>query len=78
MVTKAEKCESTSTKEVEVLIRFPNLTDEQRKHLYKAATELETAGVTFDTGVGCEGNDWEFDWSLTGAKVYLKRVIRDV
>ncbi len=57
----------------EVLIRFPNLTDEQRKHLYKASSELYKAGVSFDTGVGYEGNDWEFDWSLHGADVYFKK-----
>jgi len=57
----------------EVTIRFPSLSDEQRKHLYKASNELEKAGVTFDTGVGCEGNDWEFDWSLKGAQVILRR-----
>lgn len=59
--------------EAEVLIRFPDLTDEQRHHLYKAASELNKAGVQFDTGVGCAGNDWEFDWSLKGAKVFFKK-----
>jgi len=58
---------------VEVSIRFPGLTKEQRGHLYKAASELSKAGITFDTGAGCEGNDWEFDWSLQGAKVFHKR-----
>lgn len=61
-----EKCE--------VLIRFPNLTGEQRRHLYKAEDELGMAGVTFDTGVGCEGRDWEFDWSLHGADVLFKKI----
>ena len=56
-------------KQAEVTIRFPNVSDEQRNHLYKASGELEKAGVIFDTGVGCEGNDWEFDWSLKGAFV---------
>lgn len=60
-------------KEAEVLIRFPNLDEEQKDHLYKAATELSKAGVHFDTGGGCEGNDWEFDWSLKGANVIFKR-----
>lgn len=60
-------------KEAEVLIRFPNLDQEQRKHLYKAVGELSKAGIHFDTGVGCEGNDWEFDWSLRGATVLFKR-----
>ena len=60
-----EKCE--------VLIRFPKLSEEQREHLYKASSELDKAGVVFDTGAGCEGNDWEFDWSLRGADVYFKK-----
>jgi len=60
-------------KEIEVLIRFPNLTDKQRDHIYRAVTELSKAGVTFDTGVGCAGNDWQFDWSLKGAQVFFKR-----
>ena len=59
----------------EVLIRFPNLTDDQRKHLHSAERELIKAGVSFDTGFGCDGRDWEFDWSLKGAEVYLKRII---
>ncbi len=56
----------------EVTIRFPGLSDDQKKPLYKASNELEKAGVTFDTGVSCEGNDWEFDWSLKGAEVILR------
>ena len=64
-------------KQAEVTIRFPDLSDEQRGHLYKASGELEKAGVTFDTGVGGEGNDWEFDWSLKGAEV-LFRKFRDI
>ena len=60
-------------RKAEVLIRFPDLSDDQRKHLYKAATQLSKAGITFDTGVSCEGNDWEFDWSLKGAEVFFKR-----
>lgn len=59
--------------QAEVTIRFPNLSQEQRNHLYKASGELEKAGITFDTGVGCEGNDWEFDWSLKGAVVLFHK-----
>ena len=59
--------------QAEVTIRFPGLSDEQRKHLYKASNELSKAGITFDTGVGCEGNDWEFDWSLKGAQVLFHK-----
>ena len=57
----------------EVTIRFPNLSEEQRKHLYKASSELEKAGVTFDTGQDEMGNDWEFDWNLKGAEVVVRR-----
>ncbi len=60
-------------KQAEVTIRFPNLSDGQREHLYKASGELDKAGITFDTGVGCEGNDWEFDWSLRGAEVLFHK-----
>ncbi|KKK95940.1 hypothetical protein LCGC14_2667790 [marine sediment metagenome] len=59
--------------EAEVTIRFPNLSSKQREHLYKAATQLSKAGLTFDTGVGGEGNDWEFDWSLKGAQVLFHK-----
>ena len=64
----------TMIEKTEVLIRFPNLSDEQRKHLFRAEVELEKAGVTFDTGHGGEGRDWEFDWSLTGAEVLFKKM----
>ena len=59
----------------EVAIEFPNLTEEQHKHLYKAVTQLRKAGVSFDTGYDfCEKKRvWEFDWSLKGANVVLKK-----
>lgn len=59
----------------EVRIEFPNLTDEQDKHLYKAQRQLLKAGVSFDTGYDvCEKKRvWEFDWSLKGANVVLKK-----
>ena len=62
-------------KEAEVRIEFPNLTDEQREHLYKAEVQLMKAGVTFDTGTNLQSmvRDWEFDWSLKGARVVFKR-----
>jgi hypothetical protein len=34
--------------------------------LYDIQKRLCEMGVTFDTGCGCEGRDWEFDWSLEG------------
>jgi len=60
-------------KECEVLIRFHNLSEEQRKHLFKAEDELLKAGIYFDTVAGCARRDWEFDWSLTGAQVLFKK-----
>lgn len=33
-----------------VRIEFPNLSDEQVEHLFKAEKELRKAGVSFDTG----------------------------
>ena len=59
--------------EADVTIRFPNLSSKQKEHLYKAATQLSKAGITFDSGVGGEENDWEFDWSLSGANVLFRR-----
>ena len=56
---------------MEVKICFYNLTDEQKEHLFKAEKELSKAGVSFDTGYDFKEKrrDWEFDWSLKGAKV---------
>ena len=55
-------------------IGFYNLTKEQMKHLHKAERELFKAGVSFDTGYdfGEKRRDWEFDWSLKGARVKVK------
>ena len=57
----------------EVLIQFCNKTKKQLEHLFRAEKELRKAGVDFDTGYGCGCRDWEFDWSLKGAKVILKK-----
>ena len=27
---------------------------------------MREVGITFDTGVGSDGRDWEWDWSLSG------------
>ena len=56
---------------MEVRIQFIDKTKEQLEHLHKAEAELLKAGVSFDTGydVGENIRDWEFDWSLKGAKV---------
>lgn len=59
----------------EVTIQFRNFSDEQLVHLLKAEDELDKAGLRFDRGHGplWEERDWEFDWSLKGAKVILKK-----
>jgi len=59
----------------EVRIEFYNLTDEEMEHLHNAERELLKAGVSFDMGYEIEERrrDWEFDWSLKGAKVVLKK-----
>ncbi len=65
-------------REAEVLIQIPTsgMSDEQRKHLFDAENHLEQAGITFDTGMDMDSRvrDWEFDWSLKGASVLLKRL----
>lgn len=59
----------------EVRIEFPKLSEEQMEHLFKAEKQLLKAGVSFDTGYVFvkKRRDWEFDWSLKGAKVILKK-----
>ena len=54
-------------------LQFPldELTNEQRDHIYKAASHLNEAGIYFDTGAGCGSLDWELDWSLKGAKLVV-------
>ena len=57
-----------------VRIIFYDLSKEQMEHLHKAEKELLKAGVSFDTGYSFieKERDWEFDWSLKGAKVKIK------
>jgi len=62
-------------KECEVVIKF-NIPKDKMKHIYTAIDELGKIGVTFDTGGTLSdpvNYDWEFDWSLKGAKVFFKR-----
>jgi len=65
-------------REVEVLVQIPTaeMSEDQLKHLHEAEVQLSMAGVSFDTGMdlGSRIRDWEFDWSLKGAKVYFKRL----
>ncbi len=64
-------------KEAEVLIQIPTaeMSEEQHSHLREAEKHLSEAGVSFDTGMdlGSRIRDWEFDWSLKGAKVLFKK-----
>lgn len=55
-------------------IEFYNFNEQQMKHLHKAESELSKAGVSFDTGYDFKEKrrDWEFDWSLEGAKLRSK------
>jgi hypothetical protein len=34
--------------------------------LYEIELMLHEMGISFDTGMGCDGRDWEFDFSLSG------------
>ena len=66
--------------EVEARIEFHNLNKKQMEHLFKAEKELSKAGVSFDTGYDMREaiRDWELDWSLEGAKVFLKLTNKEV
>jgi len=64
-------------KEVEVIIQFDlaQLNTEQSDKLSQIEKLFSDIGITFDTGAGCSGRDWQLDWSLKGpVKVYLKNV----
>jgi hypothetical protein len=63
--------------EVDVLVTFKEdrlraatpqeaMTDFNRGSLHEARLILNEIGVEFDTGLGIEGRDWEWDWSLRG------------
>ncbi len=60
-----------------VRIEFPNMSKKQMEHMFKAEKELLKAGVGFDTGFlfSEKRRDWEFDWSLKGAVVKIKKEI---
>ena len=42
------------------------LTDFGRGSLHEAKRILNEIGIEFDTGLGLDGRDWEWDWSLQG------------
>ena len=61
--------------EAEIRISFYDLNKVQMEALFNAERELSKAGLSFDTGYdfGEKRRDWEFDWSLKGAKVFCKK-----
>lgn len=69
-------CNEEPTHDVHVHITIP-ATGLQLEALFQAEELLLKAGVTFDTGYGCGGRDWEFDWSLKGAYVKLRKVLTE-
>ena len=56
--------------EVEVGITFTHLplgtSGVHFESLWQAENALHEVGLSFDTGAGCNGRDWEWDWSLKG------------
>lgn len=58
-----------------VRIIFLNPSKDQLEHIYKARNELGKAGITFDSNYNVEDNiyNWEFDWSLKGAKTEVRK-----
>lgn len=60
----------------DVLIHIP-AKGLQLEALFQAESFLRQAGVSFDTGYGCGGRDWNFDWSLKGAYVKLRKTLTD-
>jgi hypothetical protein len=53
------------TKKQYVRVTFP-LTKSNLDRLFKIEELFAEMGITFDTGGGCGGRDWEWDWSLKG------------
>ena len=49
----------------------------QLEALFQAEKLLRQAGLSFDTGYGCGGRDWEWDWSLKGAYVKLRKTLTE-
>ena len=50
---------------------MPIKSSKQMKHLYDAQSQLQKAGVTFDTGTQVKPMErhWELDWSLEGGRM---------
>ena len=66
--------EGEKTKECEVLISF-NVKYKDLDKMFQIEKLMREMGIKFDTGFSIPDRrrDWEFDYSLKGAKVYFKR-----
>jgi len=67
-------------KRAEVLVQFDltKLDQKKRDKLFRIEKLLHEIGIRFDTGFGCGGRDWEWDWSLKGpVKVLFKRYTKE-
>lgn len=45
-------------------VTFYPMTNLQRDLIHQYLIKLGELGILFDTGCGCEGTNWEIDWSL--------------
>jgi len=70
-----QKC-GKPTHNVHVHISIPASGIDLQK-IFQAEQLLHEAGVSFDTGYGGGQRDWEFDWSLRGAFVKLRKVLSE-
>jgi hypothetical protein len=48
-----------------VHVHFVGVDKEQSQRIHDAAMLLSRDGISFDTGGGCGGRDWELDWSFS-------------
>ena len=54
--------------ELDVRVTFKGIggLGEDKKEVFNAGQLFSGMGIRFDTGSGCHGRDWEWDWSLRG------------
>jgi hypothetical protein len=58
--------------EVSIQFDISKLGQEGLEKLFQIEKLFAELGIIFDTGGGCGGRDWEWDYSLSGpVKVYL-------
>ncbi len=71
-----DPCGRIPVHNVDVLIHIP-AKGLELEALFQAETLLGQAGLSFDTGYGHGGRDWNFDWSLKGAYVKFRKHVDD-